>query len=78
MELKWNNLGQIQIMSSMHQNQGLLERQEVLELIVSRYFKPLFWLQNPVFKENLMGDGVVVEERSGEGYAQHEKEIRAK
>lgn len=38
MELKQSNLGQIQILISMHQNHGLLELEKVLELIVSRDF----------------------------------------
>ena len=54
-ELKWGDLGQIQILSSMHQNNGLLELEEVLELIVSRGFQTAFEPQYSFFKESLMG-----------------------
>lgn len=37
MEQEWGNLGQIQILSSMHQNNGLLGLELVLELSLQRF-----------------------------------------
>lgn len=42
MELILSYLGQIQILISMHQNHGLLELEEVLELFPEIFFKLLF------------------------------------
>lgn len=53
-ELKWSNLGQVQILNSMHQNHDLLELEEVLDLTVSRDFQTTFLLQYTFFKEHLM------------------------
>ena len=52
MELKWGNLGQIQILSLVHRNNGFLELEKVLELIVSRALQATF-RHSP--KKNLTG-----------------------
>ena len=56
MELKWGNLGQIQILSLVHQNNGFLELEKVLELIVSRALQATF-RHSP--KKILQGNGAV-------------------
>lgn len=56
MELKWGNLGQIQILSLVYRNNGFLELEKVLEFIVSRALQATF-RHSP--QEILQGNGAV-------------------